>query len=660
MNKFLNRNVRPEICESETCGHEAVAHEGRCSEILENWSRCWYSLEAARRKMRRSMMYAYEDQWGDIVRDPDTGEVITEAELIRRHGKVPLRNNMISPILKNIDGQLRTNTTQSICTVRDQSEAKIGEMMSIAVEYVHDLNEVAELDSDSLRLLLLGGFVAQRIEYGWNPSKRLNDVWIYPCNPARMFFNTDLEDPRGWDLECIGEVFDMPIDRVVSLFAHSDEDAKRIRELYATSRTYLHDDGLQGREARDLDFYTASRPDQCRVIFGWQQESRPAFHCHDELHGTYFFIGVNELQQVTDENQRRMEEALAHGVAPEDVLMIRPQYRVEQYWYYRYLTPWGDVLQEGRSPYWHEGHNYAFHVYPIVQGRVFNFVEDFIDQQRAINRTMTLIDFIRSSSSKGVLIVDESAFESMSREEIIDEYVRYNGVLFCRLKPGQSIQSVVHQHNGSASVAGDYELLNLQLKLINDISGVNSAMQGKAPSTGTAASLYAQQVQNSSLNLKGMFDAFAAFRRRRDTLVMKTIQQYYDTARHIDLSGKSYSEEAKYYDPNKAQNAQIDLKITEGSNTPSFQMLENDFLMQLFEKSAIDVTTLLENCSFPFASRILESIKRNQEELAQQQQMSGIPQDQMPQAGSPMMQQAMNDRNASPADGVVQRMAPRV
>ena len=39
----------------------------------------------------------------------------------------------------------------------------------------------------------------------------------------------------------------------------------------------------------------------------------------------------------------------------------------------------------------------------------------------------------------------------------------YNGVLFVRLKQGQNIQNIVHQYNGSAAVAGDYELLNLQL-----------------------------------------------------------------------------------------------------------------------------------------------------------------------------------------------------
>lgn len=133
---------------------------------------------------------------------------------------------------------------------------------------------------------------------------------------------------------------------------------------------------------------------------------------------------------------------------------------------------------------------------------------------------------------------------------------------------------------------------------------------------------------------------------------MQTIQQYYTSARHIDLSGRDYSEESKYYNPDKVQNAQIDLKITEGTNTPSFQMLQNDFLMQLFERNAIDVKTMLENCSLPFAPKILETIKRNEQELASRQMMSGVPGEMMPPANELMMR-AGNDAFASPEDGRV-------
>lgn len=619
-NKFLNRSVKASTQKKEVELNNSI--DNKNTDILNEFQACWSSLETARQKMRRSLMYAYEDQWGDYVTDPDTGLVITESSLIMKQGKIPLKNNMISPIIKNIDGQFRQNSTKPVCVVRDQAEAKIGEMMSIAIEYVHQINEIRELDADSLRLLMLGGLCAQRIEYGFNPAKQMKDVWVYSCNPSRMFFNTNIEDVRAWDLNTIGEVYDMTLSNVISVFAKNGEDKERIRRIYGQYKEnsiYAAADGIQGRQNKDMTFFAPSRPNLCRVIFGWKLENRECYFCNDQLDGSWWYSDFKEKQSIDAINNQRMQEASSNGVDPEDVLLIQYNYANEQYWYYRYMTPYGEILQEGRSPYWHKEHNYALHAYPMVQGKVFNFIEDFIDQQRAINRTMTLIDFIRGASSKGVLIVDEDAFDSMSREQIVDEYVRYNGVMFCKLKNGKSINNVVQQYNTGASVAGDYELLNLQLKLINDISGVSSAMQGKNATSGTAASLYAQQVQNSSLNLKGLFDSFLSFRLRRDNKIMKTIQQFYTSARHIELAGTDYSAEAKWYNPDKVQDADIDVAITEGTNSPSYQMLANDFLMQLFERQAIDVESLLQNSSFPFATKILESIKRNKQEMMEQQ-----------------------------------------
>ena len=674
MNKFLDKRVRPGKV------HRKPPKEStrpKALEFLNECAACWNALDEARRKLRRSLMYSYGDQWGDYVTDPDTLAQITEGELIKKNGKVPLKNNMIAPILSNIDGQLRQNLLRPVCVARDQVESKVGEMMSVAIEYVHDINEMEELDSDSMRMLLNGGMTAQRIEYGVNPSKERRDVWVHPVSPSRLFFNTNLEDVRMWDLTCIGELFDMPLDEVLAHFGTTPQKKQEIREFYGnvSYTVFAGSRAMQGDEARNLSFYSPSHGNLCRVILGWKLESRDAYQWSDPERGTWGYLPFTDesRRMLDEENDRRRKEAFkvkteklkrkaemlrqaegemskrktvngkfapmseaeseptvtasqseANAVDDDDLLLIEYEFATERYWYYRYMTPGGDVLQEGRSPYWHGEHNYVLHLYPLIQGKLGNFVEQFIDQQRAINRTATLIDFIRGTSSKGVLVVDDDAFESMSREEVIDEYVRYNGVLFVKLKPGQSIDGVVRQYNSGAAVAGDFELLNLQLRLINDISGVNSAMQGQAPKAGTPASLYAQQIQNSSLNLKGLFDGFRTFRRRRDNKVMKTIQQFYTEAQYIGMAGIHYSDEAKWYDPEKVQNSEFDLTISEGYNTPAYQLVANDFLMELFRSNAIDVRTMLENSSYPFATRILEAIKRNEEQAAKGSAMEGI------------------------------------
>lgn len=657
MNKFLNRKVKP--ARDYQTKDTVKRTRGTAYDELEEFSSYWSSLYTARSKMERSLMYAKGDQWGDYITDPDSGESITEGELIKKQGKVPLKNNMIAPITKNIEGQFRRNVTKTICSVRDRDEAKIGEMMSIALEYSQSLNEITELDASILTMLECGGFIAQRIEFGYNEYKHMNDAWVYNVDPSRLFFNTNIEDNRGWDITCIGEIFDMDFETVVAAFSKSRSDREWIESIYGKNRFKRRSfvDGVQGYNQKYADFYTPSDADLCRVILGWKLESRDAYFYQDMLDGSWGFVGLNEVDKIEQINRQRIQEASLAGVAEEDILLIEYEFKVERYWYYRYLTPWGDVLQEGRSPYWHGQHNYVFHAYPLIHGQVFNFIEDFIDQQRSINRTMTLIDFIRSSSAKGLVVIDEDAFNSMSREEIVDEYVRYNGVLFCRLKAGKDIRSVITQLNGAGAVQGDYELLSLQLKLINDIAGVNSAMQGKEPSSGTAASLYAQQTENASMNLKGLFDSFKSFRKRRDLKLMQTIQQYYNSPRYIELAGKDYSEESKYYNPEKVQGAQLDIELTEGTNTPTFQMLENEFLMKLFEMQAINVKTLLENSSLPFASKILESIKRAEQEMAENQSMTQMDPALMQQISSHnpgLIGKMMNDANASPQDGIVQ------
>lgn len=631
MNRFLNRNVRAERKSAASSFRTEVKQED--SDALREFESCWVSLEEARRKMFRSFMYAWGDQWGDLIKDPDSGETMTEGELIKKNGKVPLKNNMIAPILNNIDGQLRTSRVKPVCAVRDRSEAKLGEMMSVAIEYVHDINEMEQVDADTMRNNVCAGFFGQCVEYGINAEKgNKKDVWVRDVEPSRLFFSVP-NDSRMWGVTCVGELLDMPLKSVLAVFGDSIAKREWIKNIYGNDGYVTRNSkAMQGEEARNRTFYAAQSPDMCRVILGWRLESRDAHRYEDTAAGKWGY--TTKTDWIDEENAKRLQQVREQGLDDEDALLIecdKGRKETERFWYYRYMTPYGHVLQEGRSPYWHGEHNYVLGVSHYQLGQILNFVEQFIDQQRAINRTATTIDFIRGASAKGLLVVDEEAFADMSRKDIIDEFVRYNGVLFAKPKPGVNIRDAIAQINGNASVAGEFDLLNLQLRLINEISGVNSAMQGQAPSSGTAASLYAQQVQNSSLNLKGLFDTFRVFRKRRDTKIMKTIQQFYKEPKFVGLAGSDYSKEANWYDPEKVMNADIDLTIADGNNSPAYQMLANDFMKELWQAQAIDLKMMLENTSFPFANKLLEQIKAKEAEQGE------IPMDMVPPGAAQQM-----------------------
>ena len=87
MNKFIDKRVKATSARRKPV--KETGHNQAIDFLLE-CAACWNALDEARHKLRRSLMYSYGDQWGDFVTDPDTLSQITEGELIKKNGKVPL------------------------------------------------------------------------------------------------------------------------------------------------------------------------------------------------------------------------------------------------------------------------------------------------------------------------------------------------------------------------------------------------------------------------------------------------------------------------------------------------------------------------------------------------------------------------------------------
>jgi hypothetical protein len=76
--------------------------------------------------------------------------------------------------------------------------------------------------------------------------------------------------------------------------------------------------------------------------------------------------------------------------------------------------------------------------------------------------------------------------------------------------------------SSSGNNAGAYELLALEMKLFEEISGVGKAFQGKDASAGTAASLYQSEANNALIALTDIYETFASFCHDRDVKMCQT------------------------------------------------------------------------------------------------------------------------------------------
>jgi hypothetical protein len=242
-----------------------------------------------------------------------------------------------------------------------------------------------------------------------------------------------------------------------------------------------------------------------RAIEVWTLESREILKCHDLKNAQYYFIPLPEHELIKQENKRRKASN-----QPE----ITTQWDIEEVWRCRWFSPMGDVLADYLSPYWHNSHPFVMKFYPLTDGEVHSFVEDVIDQQKYVNRLITLIDHIMGASAKGVLLFPDTALpEGFTWNDIKRIWSATNGII--PYSPNHS-GDMPKQISTNATDIGAYEMLQIQMKLFEDISGVNNALQGKLSSSTIGAETFQRQIDNATIALADIFDTFNAFRTERN------------------------------------------------------------------------------------------------------------------------------------------------
>lgn len=610
-----------EADEVDTVAASKQFGERRAFDVLMEAQYYWNQMEDYREDRERNKRYNYGKQWDDkVVVD---GKTMTEEEYIKRQGNVPLKNNLIRRLVKSVLGVYRSQMKEPTCTARDRDEQSLGETMSTILQCNMQLNRMSEVLARTMEEFLIGGFIVHRKSYGWRNGKE--DCWTDYVQPNNFFIDNNMRDFRGWDVSFLGEVHDISFGQLCEQFATSADEYNKLKEIYkhAANKEYIATcaEKFGYSRLKNFDFLFTNEPGRCRVIEVWRKEQKHRFRCHDYQNGDIFKIDIEDYQnEVIAVNEERLQMAKSVGMPEDEVPLIKATWFVDDYWYFYYLSPFGDILREGETPYEHGSHPYVFKAYPFIDGEIHSFVSDVIDQQRYTNRLITLYDWVIRASAKGALMIPEDCIpEGVSIEEFAQSWTQVDGIIvYKQSKSGNVPQQVA---NNSTNI-GIGELLNIQLKFFEEISGVTGALQGKAGFSGQSASHYHMQTQNATTTLLDLLEGFSSFVIDGAYKDVKNMQQFYDRKRVFNIAGKSGAQIE--YDPQKIRDVEFDLSITESTTTPAYRHFANDILMQLWQAQAINVEQLLEHGDFPFADELLQSIRTQREQMAQGQVPQGI------------------------------------
>ena len=614
----------------------------RAFDILMEAQYYWSQMDDFRKDRERNKRYTYGFQWDDMI--CVDGKSMSEEVYIKSQGNVPLKNNLIRRLVRSVLGVYRSQSKEPTCTARDRDEQKLGETMSTILQCNMQLNRMNDVYARTMEEFLISGFIVHRKSYGWRNGKE--DCWTDYVQPNNFFIDNNMRDFRGWDVSVLGEVHDISFGQLCEQFASSPQEYRQLRDIYkwAARKDYIatYAERFGYSRLENYDFLFTSEPGRCRVIEIWRKEQKPRYRCHDYQNGDIFKIDEEDYAQVVlTENEERMRMAKEAGMPEDEVPLIKATWFVDDYWYFYYLSPFGDILREGETPYEHGSHPYVFKAYPFIDGEIHSFVADVIDQQRYTNRLITLYDWIMRASAKGVLMMPEDCLpDGVSIDDIAESWTEFNGVIV--YKPSKSGKVPEQVANNSTNI-GIAELLNMQLKFFEDISGVTGALQGKPGYSGESASHYNQQTENATKSLLDLLECFSCFVVDGAYKDVKNMQQFYDSKRVFNIAGKSGAQIE--YDPKKIRDVEFDLSITESTSTPAYRHLANDMLMQLYQSQAISVEQLLEHGDFPFADELLQSIKSQKEQLEQGKVPDGLSPELMAQAQQGANMQAVNKLN---------------
>lgn len=368
------------------------------------------------------------------------------------------------------------------------------------------LNRLDEVDARTLEEFLISGMAIHRI----SPERRSggSGIWVDNIAPDRFFINA-VTDPRCSDMELVGALRDMSLTEAVMRFSRGDRRrADRIHQLYGAIATSAS--GVMGgplsASPDGPDFFHA--PDgRCRVIEVWTLECCGMLRCHDPLDATYSLLPASEEEAIARENRRRKRKGLPR---------IAVKCEAVTAWQCRMMAPDGSVLDEYPSPVADGRPPFAVKLYPLVDGDVHSLVEDVIDQQRHVNRLITLMDHMMGTAAKGVLLFPrECKLPGTTWKQMAAMWADPGGII-----PYQpSKLSEPHQVVTPMADIGARDMLKTQIQLFEDVSGVTDTLMGKTVSGAIGVERYNTELRNASVAVADLLRTYADFILTRDSLV---------------------------------------------------------------------------------------------------------------------------------------------
>ena len=612
--------------------HRRFKYDGQIAKLVQKAAFYYDDMEPTRKRWKKATDYFMGRQLeGTILYN---GQQVKMKDYMRMKGLTPAVNDVISDKIMTMIGLHReANMTATVRAINGDED----DYVSIFAELLRqndNVNDSKELYAQKFGEHVIRAFTCLKSMWTWKDG--VEDIFIEEPDVFDLaipaFRKRDLSD-----VEFIAEGHDMTDGELLQTFARTPKDSEELRNIYKNLSHYSREQyrTAPGENSSEVqgDFLHCKTIGRHRVLEIWTKERQYALWCHDRLDGSCGMRPLKDKADIEAENQSRNDANMMvdemgnpmfdengeqlYYVDPDELQLIEYEEKIEDFWYYRFVTPNGYLLKEGKSPIrvirdgyaWYV-HPYDFLAYPCLDGETRSLVERQQDKQDSLNHYMIMFDFIMANSAKGVLYLDrQSLDDEYDAARVSYEYNKPDGLILYDSKKGGNQPMTL---NNQANLAGIQFITNFAKQLSQEQSGVQGALQGIH--RNTSGKQYQLEKNSAATNVSDYLESFDAFKIRVARKRIWLMQVYYDESRSVKIAGRDYMD---YYNPETMGDMRVDMAMDTDPASASVREQVNDLAWQLYNAGQLDLPGMLASGSFANSAKLKAEWERYQEEKKQ-------------------------------------------
>ena len=326
-------------------------------------------------------------------------------------------------------------------------------------------------------------------------------------NPLFYFWDMSAKKPDLSDSEHMGEWYYMDAPSIFERFQDLTREEREAIENYGVQNSHnIHKvvNGIYTQSAGKVPVYEVYWKDVEKRDYGWVMDEYGYPYYTAINHADSPYKDKDLIEPVTEKHKEEMGGKKKHTIYV-DILrycILIPQEEVS--------TSTGDIILEyGIAPYQEKSlydpsnvkFPYKCYTWVYDRGEILTPLDDVIDPQRFLNRTLSVVESQLSNMRGTGTVISKSAVDDRDGEAEINRNINSSKPIFVDTDRVGSVQNAIGTY-GSNIGGGTlqlFQIIQTVQQSIQDVTGVNEAMTGTQGGGDVLVGVVEAQIQRGSL-----------------------------------------------------------------------------------------------------------------------------------------------------------------